>query len=132
MSAKSAEWYRKTYRDASMAFDVAVADTGTATRIAAKTGHTIFVQRILVSVLTDAAQSITFQDNAGTPVLIAKTKASPGLGPIAFEFGARGTPLTVAQALQSVLSGAGLVARVEIEAYWRQTSALSTADAASA
>lgn len=97
-------------------------DTATVTAIAAATGYTTFVQKIQVAVTTDAAQSLTFQDNAGTPIVLAKTKASPGLGPINFDFGPDGYPLTESKQLDIVISGAGLAASVSITAYRRATA----------
>lgn len=113
--------------------DVAVADSATkAAVVAARINHTLYVQKITVSVLTDAAQSLIFQDNAGTPVLIAKTKASPGLGPITFDFGPHGTALTQDKQLDIAISGAGLVARVHIEGYQVQRGIISPSSATSA
>lgn len=111
------------YTDVSVQYQIAAADTGTKTPIAASTGYSIFVQKILVSIFTDAAQSLTFQDNAGTPVVIGKTKASPGLGPILFDFGPDGYPLTEAKQLDIVISGAGLGAAIFITAYKKPTAA---------
>jgi hypothetical protein len=112
----------QTFRRATYDGNVAAADTTTVEAITVKDAyHQIFVTKITVAVITDAAQSLTFQDDAGTPVPIAKTKASPGLGPIVFEFGDLGTPLTVGKNLDMVISGAGLAARVHVEGYQRKT-----------
>lgn len=98
--------------------DVATADTSKTAIIAPfNSSYTIYVQRIVISVITDAAQSLIFQDNAGSPVIIAKTKASPGLGPIIIDFGPQGTPLTAGKQLDIATSGAGLAARVHVEGY---------------
>ncbi len=105
------------YSDVSASVVVATGDSATKTPIALKTGYSIFIQRILVSVTTDAAQSLTFQDNAGTPVVAAKTKVSPGLGPILYDFGPDGFQLTESKELDIVISGAGLGAAVQIQAY---------------
>jgi len=115
---------RGTYQPFSVDAQMLATDTGTATLAALKTGFTIFVTKIVASITTDAAQTLTFQDNASTPVPIAKTKASPGLGPIVFEFGEDGTGLTEAKQLDMVLSAAGLAGRVHVEGYWKQTAPL--------
>lgn len=103
--------------------DVVAASDGTANvLIPAKTGHTLFITKIAVAVTTDAAQTFTFQDSASTPIVIAKTKASPGIGPINFDFGEDGTPLTEAKSLNLNISAAGLAARVHAEGYYRRTA----------
>jgi hypothetical protein len=101
---------------------LAASDGTTNVLIAAKTGFTLFITRILVAITTDAAQTLTFQDSAGTPVVIAKTKSSPGLGPIEFTFGEDGTPLTEAKSLDLNISAAGLAGRVHVEGYYRRTA----------
>jgi hypothetical protein len=129
--ARSPEWYRRIYRDKSTSLQVAAASAGQAGVIAAVTGHTVYVQRIVVAILTSAAQTITFRDTAGSPVSIAIIPASAAVGTIYnFDFGARGVALTAEKGLD--ISGtAGPAYTVSVEAYARQTSALSQASAAS-
>lgn len=104
--------------------DVAAADTAKDNILTVRSAdHQIFVQRIVVSVITDAAQSLIFQDDANTPVLIAKTKSSPGLGPITYEFGPIGTALTKGKNLDIATSGAGIAARVHVEGYQKLATA---------
>lgn len=106
--------------------DVAAADTAKDNVVAVKdSNHRIYVQKITVSVITDAAQSLIFQDDANTPVLIAKTKATPGLGPIVFDFGVNGTPLTKGKNLDIATSGAGVAARVHVEGYQKLEGTIS-------
>lgn len=113
--------------------DVAAADATKDNILAVKSAnHQIFVQKIVVSVITDAAQSLIFQDDAGTPVIIGKTKASPGLGPLLFEFGPNGTPLTVGKNLDIATSAAGIAARVHVEAYQKLGAVINTATATAA
>lgn len=101
--------------------DVATGDSATKSAVvAARTNFTIYIQKITISVITDAAQSLIFQDN-GTPLIIAKTKASPGLGPIVYDWGPHGTALTANKQFDIAISGAGLAARVHIEGYMRQS-----------
>jgi hypothetical protein len=105
-------------RDLSLSGTFAAAATGLAgacTVPAAK--YTIYVQRIVFDVTTDAAQSMTFQDSAGTPVVIATIPASPGVGPQTFDFGNEGIPLTLGKNLDIATSGAGLAGRYQISAY---------------
>lgn len=112
---------RSAHQPFSIDVDLVAADTSTLTLLTVLANHTIIVTKIMVSVITDAAQSVSVQDSAGTPVIIAKTKASPGLGPITFDFGEDGTRLTEATNLVANLSGAGLAARIHVEGYQKRT-----------
>lgn len=85
-------------------------------------GWTIFIQKITVNIVTDAAQSLTLGDDAGTPVVIAGVKASPGVGPIPFDFGPEGRALTEDQSFQLKNSAAGLAADITWSGYMRQTA----------
>ena len=93
-----------------------------ATIIAAKTNYTIYVTSISLAVTTDNAATQTIQDTASTAVVIAKSKASPGLGPILWEFGEDGTPLTADKRLALLASGAGLAGRLHVSAYYKQSA----------
>lgn len=86
---------------------------------------TIYIQRIQVNIITDAAQSLTLQDDAGTPVVIAGVKASPGVGPITFDFGPEGRALTQAKEFELKNSAAGLAADITWTGYWRATATQS-------
>lgn len=98
---------------------VATTDTGVQTLITARgTSYTIFVQRIVVTINTNAAQSITFQDSANTPVYVCKVTSGPGVDTRwEFVFGEKGFPLTQGKNLTASLSGAGLGAHIEWNAY---------------
>lgn len=121
--------YQMCYSSRNANASVLAADTATVEIIdvTKSVNHRLYIQKITVSVTTDAAQSLTFQDEAGTPVLDAKTKASPGLGPIVFDFGPQGYPLTLGKGLDMVISGAGLAATVHIEAYEKLEGAVAMA-----
>lgn len=121
---------RKIWQDVSGSITIVAATDWTAGNehefVAAKTGYTIFVQKITVEVTTDNAATLTFEDNASTPILAAKTKASPGLGPLPpFDFGEEGFALTVSKKFQALMSAAGLAASITWEAYRRPTSTLT-------
>lgn len=98
---------------------VATGDTGTKTLITSRGAtYKIFVQRIVVTIQTDAAQTITFQDSNGSPVFIEKIPASPGANTRwEFYFGPKGKPLTLGANLVAVLSAAGLGAQIEWNCY---------------
>lgn len=94
--------------------------------------HTVFIQKIVLSITTHAAQTITFRDGAGTPVNIAAhTDAAAGQAVVEWDFGPEGTPLTQGEELDIILSAAGIAARVHIEAYEKLT-AVTAAFASSA
>lgn len=92
------------------------------TKIAAKTGFTINIIKITLSVTTDNAATQLWQSNNGTPVEIAKSKASPGLGPITWDFGSDGFAVAEGEALQHKMSAAGMAGTVSITAYYKRTT----------
>ncbi len=115
---------RKQFQDISGGTVLAAVDDLSSTArtlkaLAAK--YTVYVQRIIVNVITDNAATLTFQDDAGTPVVIAKTKASPGIGPITFDFGDEGRPLTEGKTFTLKNSAAGLAADITWEGYMKPT-----------
>lgn len=119
-------WYRKTHRDVSTELTV-TATTGDTVLITATSGsHTIFVQRIIGYVTTDAAQSIAFEDTAATPVVLATITTSPGDETRwDFDYGAEGWPLTAGTNLNMNVSAAGLAGNVKVYAYQRLTAAVA-------
>lgn len=112
------------HEDVSLSYVIlAATDYSTAqAKIAAKANFTIYVQKIAVMVTTDAAQSQTFQDSAGSPVIAAVVKASPGIGPVIFDFGPNGFQLTEGKSLDHKMSAAGMAASVTITAYRKRTT----------
>ena len=123
-SARSREAYQNIWQPAIANRIVATGDTGTIQLLAAKASHTLYVQSILVSCTTGAAQTLSFQGDTG--VLLARTKATGIQGEsYLFDFGPEGFPLTVDDGLDMVISGAGLGAAVHIEGYYRLTAIAS-------
>lgn len=122
---KDAASYRRHYQDVSgdLAFTTTTDDT---TLVTGRAGHTIYVQRVIVVIKTDAAQSITFEDSNGTPVFVEKTDSSPGANArYEWVFGDKGKPLTEAKNFVANFSAVGLAGHIEWEAYIRQTATLS-------
>ena len=120
--------WRNFFVDKSRIYALTTAATGTAAAIVPvrASTSTLYIQRILLSVTTDAAQTLTFQDDAGTPLVIAKSPSSPGLGiEIVADFGPGGIALTAGKNLDMVISGAGLGAQVNVEAYEKLTGLTS-------
>lgn len=119
--------WRRRYKDISGSTVLAAANDLSATPRtlqALRAAYTIYIQRIVVHVITDNAATLTFTDS-GTPVVIAGTKASPGIGPITFDFGAKGRALTEAKDFLLKNSAAGLAADITWEGYMRPTSAMT-------
>lgn len=97
------------------------------TLVTAKTGQTIYVQKIEIAVTTDNAATQIIQDTAGTPIKVAGTKASPGIGPITWDFGPDGFACTQDKGLSLTNSGAGLAYSYTVLAYQKQTANLVVA-----
>lgn len=134
MNPRSAADYRSQYSNKSLTGVILAADSATINDfIAAKsTKHTIYVQRITLNVTTDAAKSLTFQDDANTPIVVGVSPASPGLGmTIVSDFGAEGKPLTEGKNLDITISGAGLAGVYVVECYEKLTGTRSYLDGAS-
>lgn len=92
-----------------------------ATKIAGKTGYTIWVVSISLTVTTDNAAIQTFQDSSGTPQLVAKTAASPGVVQKVWDFGAKGIALAADKGFQHLMSAAGMAGNVAVTAYMAPT-----------
>lgn len=122
-------FYRTMFQDVSTVRTLLTTDTTTehANVINPKSSaHTIFIQRIIFNCTTDAAQTLTFQDGAGTPIVIGKSASSPGLGiEIVGDYGPKGKALTEGEELDIVISAAGLGGQINIEAYQRLTGTVA-------
>ena len=86
--------------------------------------HRIYIQRIVASVTTYSAVTWTFQDDAGTPVLLAvlsipaaQATAFGDEGTVVWDFGPVGTPLSTGTNLDFMVSATGAAGRVHIEGY---------------
>jgi hypothetical protein len=122
--------HRVRYKDISGRTTLLAADDLSATArtlVALRAGYTIFIQKITVSVVVDNAATQSFQDNASTPRVIGKTKASPGLGPITFDFGDEGAGLTEGKQFDLKSSAAGLAAEIVWTGYMKPTGTLTIA-----
>ena len=122
MSIYEAPWYRHRHQDVTAHGTVLAADVGPVALVAAASKKTVFVQEIIVNVTTDAAFTVTFRDDAGTPLVIAEIPARPGKGPQRFWFGEEGRPLTADKGLNLVLSGAGLAFTYDVYMYRKLTA----------
>jgi hypothetical protein len=119
-SPRSREHYQAQFQPAFYNRTVLATDTGTITAFAARSGLTLYVQSIMFACTTGAAQTLTFQDSAGTPIVVAKTPASCVQGTAyLYDLGPSGFPITDEKGLNLVISGAGPAGTVHIEAYYR-------------
>lgn len=119
-------WYRQHNRDVSTELTVTAATGDTVLVTATTANHTIFVQCIIAYITTDAAQSWSFEDTAGTPVQVGEIPASPGDNTRwPFDWGAEGLPLTEGTNFNLNVSAAGLAGRIKVYAYQRLTSAVA-------
>jgi hypothetical protein len=109
-------FFQKTFTSKNANIDLAAGDGGKADIVAPRNANwQIFVQKISYNPVTAAAQVVTFQDDAGTPVKICTVPASQAT-PIVFDFGPTGVPLTVGKNLD-ISNVAGPAAKIHIEAY---------------
>lgn len=117
--------YKRHYTNKSIDRTILATDTSAAHAdvIAPRNSlHTIYIQKITLSISTHAAQTITFQDGQATPkVIAALTDAAAGKAVETWDFGPEGTPLSEGEELDIILSAAGIAARVHIEAYEKLT-----------
>jgi hypothetical protein len=119
------------FQDVSITLNLLAGDTPSTVGlalIALKAKNTIFVQRIAVHVRTAAAQALTFQDNNGTPKVIAVLPASATAGDLHVLLDDDdGVPLTEGKQLD--LTGvAGVAATIMITAYRQPTSTRSMSE----
>jgi hypothetical protein len=108
--------YKDLYSDKTVDIDLAATDAGKDNVIVVKSAnHQIWVQKISYSVITAAAQPVTFQDDASTPVKITVVPASQATS-VVIDFGPKGVPLTIGKNLD-ISNTAGPAAKIHIEAY---------------
>lgn len=130
--AKDAWFLRKWHKDISGSLTMGAGD-GDATLVTGRSGHTIKIQRIIVYITTDAAQSWSFEDSNASAKKIAEVTTSPGDETRwDFDFGDNGVPLTEGKNFVLNVSAAGLAGHIEWLGYIEQTATMSAADFASA
>lgn len=123
----SADARRRVYKDKTKAIILVAADTTQDAFLTKRANHRIWVQRIIGYITTDAAQSITFQDDAGTPLVVFTITTSPGDETRwDADYGDVGFPLGENQDLDIVLSSAGLAGNIIVYAYQAPSSVFDT------
>jgi hypothetical protein len=122
--------YLSQYQDKSRTLDLLAAGVPTtvgADFVVGKAGYTIYVLKLVANLTTSAAQAIVFQDDAGTPVVLATLPASTAVGAqvtlIDVQDGP-GIPLTEGKNLDMV-GLAGNAGRISIVAYLKPTGVLT-------
>lgn len=128
-SSMSPESFRSHYCDVSRGLTFLAGSTPTtigAAFIPVKNANwQIYIQSITVNVSTVAAQAITFQDSAGTPVVVGVLASSAAQGSHSvLEGGAEGIPITLGKNLEFTGS-AGVAGSIFIEAYQRPGTAIN-------
>ena len=122
----TAQDYRNYYPDISGELAVAAATDDSTLVTVRNTSYTIYIQRIVFWVSTDAAQSMSFEDSNGTPKQIAEIPASPGDSTRwDFDFGEEGIPLTEGKDFKMMVSAAGLAGQLKWYGYQRPTAVIS-------
>lgn len=126
MGMPRAEWLRAYFRDISGSLTMAASDGDQTLVTNSRTGFTLYIQRIIVYITTDAAQSWVFEDSNSSPKKIAEVTTSPGDETRwDFDFGTEGVPLTESKNFVLNASAAGLAGHIEWQGYLKQTSAVS-------
>lgn len=107
---------RIIYQDISATADFAATDSNL-TVVPGRSSHTTFVQRIVVTIKTSAAQNILFEDSNSAKLYVAEIGASPGTDSRwDFDFGPEGKALTSGKDLLMDMT-AGNAGHYEILAY---------------
>jgi len=123
MAAGDYKNYKDLYTDKTVDLEVLVATAALANVITPKSAsHQIWIQKITLSITTHFATTFTVDDDGSGAVIAQHTDAAAGAGilsVIVWDFGPKGTPVTVGANVDIAIGAAGLVARVHIEAYER-------------
>lgn len=109
-------------RPANAVASMVAADT-TKTIVAARTSHTLYIQKLTYVPTTVAAQAITLQDTTtGNKYgLIPASQATP----YTLDFGEQGIPVTAGEGLKGVPASAGPAGNFVFEGYQKLTSVLA-------
>lgn len=125
MAERTAAHYRRENEDISGSLTFTAASVTSTIKTVRNASTTIFVQRVIVYITTDAAQSLTIQDSAGK--ILCSVTVSPGAN-TRWDFplgGDRGVPCGEGTSLTATFSAAGLAGTLSWEGYQRLTSAVA-------
>ena len=121
---------RKIYTPFSVQVTATAGADPSATIVPAKTSYTFYVQSIQAIVTTSAAQSWTFKDTAGTPIVIAVLPNSASVDRHLLVDSDEGLPLTEGKGLDLAASAAGVAGQILVEGYYKQTAVIAASSAA--
>ncbi len=123
---------RKVWKDVTRTLLLATGDTPTtvgADFIVGPAKHTIYVQKIVVHVKTAAAQVLSFQDDASSPLVLAVLPASAAVGDQHLLLDSEeGVPCTEGKNFE-IVGAAGVGATIIVQAYLRPTGTRTIAQA---
>jgi hypothetical protein len=113
---------RQFNEDVSVQYSLAAATAGPVALIAAKTGFTLHIQRIIVYIVTSVAQNLTFQGSV-SGLEVGHVPNSPTDGSqIDIDWGGDGVELSADEGLNLVISSAGPAALIKVYAYRTKNS----------
>jgi hypothetical protein len=122
MLLSTASDYRHFYQDVSGELNVTATTDDTELVTVRDTKHTLFIQRIIFYVTTDAAQTMGFQDDNTTPKKVAEIPSSPGdESRWDFDYGEEGIPLTEGKNFEMAVSAVGLAGQLKWYGYQKLT-----------
>lgn len=112
------KYVNKMHASANGQLNFSTAQTTVQLKAVKDSSHTIYIQRVIVFIKTDAADSITFQDDSGTPVVVGVVTSSPGVDTRwDFDYGEQGIALTTGANFEAVFSAAGLAGTIVFYGY---------------
>ena len=110
--------YSRSGKPFAIEMDFTTAAVTTTLVTARSASHYVYVQKIVCTIKTDAAQALTFQDSAATPEYLFKVTTSPGADTTwSVDFGPRGRRCTLGKNLTATFSAAGLAGHLEVVGY---------------
>lgn len=122
----SDEWYRQVNQDISGHLAATTTTDDTTLVTVRNANSTIYIQRVIVYITTDAAQSWAFEDSNSSAKAVCKVTTSPGVDTRwDFYFGPRGLPLTEAKNFVLNVSAVGLAGTIEWYGYQRITTPMA-------
>lgn len=123
MSGESERRARTFYQSISGQLNLAATDDDQTLVTVKNANYQLFIQRVIVYITTDAAQSWSFEDSNGTAVKVCKVTTSPGVDTRwDFDFGPQGKSLTAGKNFVLNMSAVGLAGHVEWLGYQRLVS----------
>lgn len=123
--------YQNLYGRLNANVDILTGTASYADVLAAKSAnHTVYVQKITLSILTHVADTYTFDDDGAGPAIAVHLDVTPQAAGVpavvVFDFGPEGVALTKGANLDVSHSSTG-TAKVHIEGYQRLTGAVAPA-----